>query len=93
MGAVFSRPDVPGSALKDLDWLEHLVNPHCIESGKIWGGMAPLAPLVPPALLLMLQALTIRYPDTIGNPIFERSLFKVMFSRREKVQIPKKQVS
>ena len=36
-----------GPALKDLDRLERLVNPHYIESGKIWGAMAPL---FPPAL-------------------------------------------
>ena len=30
-----------GPALKDLDRLEHLVNHHCIESGKIWGGALP----------------------------------------------------
>ena len=42
-----------GPALKDLDRLEHLVIPHYIESGKIWGrgeATAPLAPPVPPAL-------------------------------------------
>ena len=44
-----------GAALKDLDWLERLVNPHCIESGKIWGAMAPLAPSVPPALCIRLS--------------------------------------
>ena len=33
-----------GPVLKDLDRLERLVNPHCIESGKIWGGHGPPGP-------------------------------------------------
>ena len=33
-----------GPALKDLDRLESLVNPHYIESGKICGATVPLAP-------------------------------------------------
>ena len=32
------------AALEDLEQLERLVNPHYIESGKIGGGTAPLAP-------------------------------------------------
>ena len=39
-----------GPALKDLDRLEHLVIPHYIESGKIFGGHGPPGPPVLPAL-------------------------------------------
>ena len=34
-----------GAAPKDLDRIEHVVNPHYIESGKIWGrGHGPPGP-------------------------------------------------
>ena len=32
------------AALEDLEQLERLVNPHYIESGKIWGGHGPPGP-------------------------------------------------
>ena len=33
-----------GPALMDLDQLARLVNHHCIESGKFWGGHGPPGP-------------------------------------------------
>ena len=45
-------PKIWGPTLEDLDGLDRFFNPHFIESGKIWGATAPLAPPVPPALFI-----------------------------------------